>query len=152
MASTIALARSGEPDFETMRLMIVDDHPGVRKLIRQFVASASDTVCECADGDEAIRKAFDFRPDAVTMDMRMPGTCGLTATRALRAVHPAARVVIVTSHDQPGLDRAASDAGAEPEFAHRDRARCSGRTVRECARSRCRDRAANGTACLRAHR
>ena len=67
-----------------MRLMIVDDHAGVRQLIRQLVATAQDTICECASGDEAIRMAPGFQPDAVTMDVRMPGSCGLKATRAIR--------------------------------------------------------------------
>ena len=67
-----------------MRLMIVDDHAGVRQLIRQFVAATDDIVCECASGDEAIRVAPEFRPDAVTMDVRMPGSCGLKAARAIR--------------------------------------------------------------------
>lgn len=95
-----------------MRIMIVDDHEGVRQLIRQFVAATDDIVCECASGDEAIRLASEFRPDAVTMDVRMPGSCGLKAARAIRAIHPPARVVIVTSHDQPDLGRAAAEAGA----------------------------------------
>ena len=95
-----------------MRLMIVDDHAGVRQLIRQLVATDQDTICECASGDEAIRVAPEFRPDAVTMDVRMPGSCGLRATRAIRAAHPWARIVIVTSHDQPDLGHAAAEAGA----------------------------------------
>lgn len=95
-----------------MRLMIVDDHLGVRQLIRQFVATAQDTVCECASGDEAIRVAPEFKPDAVTMDVRMPGACGLTATRAIRAALPETRIIIVTSHDQPDLGHAAKEAGA----------------------------------------
>lgn len=92
--------------------MIVDDHAGVRQLIRQLVATDWDTICECASGDEAIRVAPEFRPDAVTMDVRMPGSCGLRATRAIRAAYPSARVVIVTSHDQPDLGHAAAEAGA----------------------------------------
>jgi hypothetical protein len=92
--------------------MIVDDHPGVRQLIRHLVATARDIVCECASGDEAIRMAPNFQPDAVTMDVRLPGTCGLTAARAIRTAHPAARIVIVTSHDQPDLGHTAAEAGA----------------------------------------
>src|SRR5688572_11890086 len=95
-----------------MRLMIVDDHEGVRQLIRQLVATDLDTICECASGDEAIRVAPEFQPDAVTMDVRMPGSCGLEAIRAIRRIHPSARIVVVTSHDQPDLGHAAAEAGA----------------------------------------
>jgi signal transduction histidine kinase/response regulator of citrate/malate metabolism len=95
-----------------MRLMIVDDHAGVRQLIRQLVATSHDIVCECASGDEAIRVAPEFQPDAVTMDVRMPGSCGLKAVRAIRTVNPWAQVIIVTSHDQPDLGEVAAQAGA----------------------------------------
>lgn len=95
-----------------MRLMIVDDHIGVRNLIRRFVVTPQDTVCECASGDEALRVAPAFKPDVVTMDIRMPGTCGLTATAAIRAALPEARVIIVTSHDELDLRSAAAKAGA----------------------------------------
>ena len=92
--------------------MIVDDHPGVRKLIRQIAVSSDDAVCECSSGEEALRLAPDFKPDFVTMDVRMPGLCGIEATRLLRTAYPPARVTVVTSVDQPELRRAATDAGA----------------------------------------
>src|SRR5690349_6028552 len=95
-----------------MRLMIVDDHAGVRKLIRQLASRADDVVRECATGDEAVRIANEFRPDLVTMDVRMPGLCGIEAARAIAAVQPSARVVMVTTHDQPDLRQAAREAGA----------------------------------------
>ena len=95
-----------------MRLMIVDDHAGVRKLIRQLAACPNDTVRECATGDEAVRLAPVFQPDLVTMDVRMPGLCGIEAARAIAAAQPSVRVVMVTTHDQPDLRQAAREAGA----------------------------------------
>lgn len=92
--------------------MIVDDHPGVRKLIRQIAVTSDDAVCECSSGEEALRLAPEFKPDVVTMDVRMPGLCGIEATRLLRTAYPPARVTVVTSVDQPELRRAATDAGA----------------------------------------
>ena len=92
--------------------MIVDDHAAVRKLIRQLAAHADDIVLECATGDEAVRIAPEFQPDVVTMDVRMPGLCGIDAARAIAAAQPSARVVMVTTHDQPDLRRAAREAGA----------------------------------------
>ncbi len=106
----------------TMRLMIVDDHAGVRAMIRQLVAAPNDEICECASGDEAVRVAGSFRPDAVAMDVRMPGMCGFDAVRAIRAAHPEARVVMVTSHDEPFLRQAAQEAGAAAFFAKDHRA------------------------------
>lgn len=92
--------------------MIVDDHPGMRTLIRQIATSSEDIVCECGSGGEAVRLAPEFRPDFVTMDVRMPGLCGIEATRLLRTAYPPARIAVVTTVDQPDLRCAAKDAGA----------------------------------------
>jgi DNA-binding NarL/FixJ family response regulator len=95
-----------------MKLMIIDDHAGVRNLIRELVAAPSDAVCECADGSEAVRIARFFKPDFVTMDVRMPGLCGFEATRAIREAVPESRVVVVTAFDQPEFRRTAFAVGA----------------------------------------
>lgn len=96
-----------------MKLMIVDDHAGVRNLIRQLVGSNPETVVwECSCGDDAVREAARFQPDVVTMDVRMPGMNGFTATRALLGVHPSARVIIVTLSSHIGVGEAAAACGA----------------------------------------
>jgi two-component system response regulator DesR len=53
-----------------------------------------------------------FKPDCVTMDIRMPGLSAFQAIRRIRESHPAVRVVVVSSYDQPDFRRAASEAGA----------------------------------------
>jgi DNA-binding NarL/FixJ family response regulator len=95
-----------------MKLMIVDDHEGMRKMIRQLIAAPGDSVVECASGDEALLALADFRPDCVTMDISLPGLCAFKATRQIRAAHPPTRVIFVSSHDQPDYRRAAHEAGA----------------------------------------
>lgn len=95
-----------------MKLMIVDDHEGMRNMIRQLIVAPGDTVVECATGDEAMMAVSTFRPDCVTMDVSMPGLCAFQATRNIRAAHPATRVIFVSSHDQPDYRRAAYEAGA----------------------------------------
>jgi len=81
----------------SMKLMIVDDHEGMRNTIRQLIAAPGDNVLECANADEALAKISEFKPDCVTMDVSMPGNCAFKATRSIREAHPAARVVVVTS-------------------------------------------------------
>jgi len=95
-----------------MKLMIVDDHEGMRQAIRQLVAAPGDSILECASGDEALMAASRFRPDCVTMDINMPGMCAFAATRGIRTAHPPVRVIFVSSHDQPDYRRAAHEAGA----------------------------------------
>src|SRR6266540_3051729 len=95
-----------------MKLMIVDDHAGIRNMIRPLLGGPDDTVVECALGEDAVKAARDFKPDYVTMDIRLPDLSGLEAARAIRAIHPPSRIVIVTSYDQPFLRQAAHEAGA----------------------------------------
>ena len=95
-----------------MKLMIVDDHDGMRNTIRALIAAPGDTVMECGSGDEALKALGDFKPDYATVDVNMPGVCAFKTMRAIREAHPAARVVCVSSHDQPDYRRAAYVAGA----------------------------------------
>jgi CheY-like chemotaxis protein len=95
-----------------MKVMIVDDHAGVRNMLRQLLAAPGDSVVECATGEAAVQAARDFKPDYVTMDVRLPDLSGLEAARAIRASHPPSRVVIVTSYDQPFLRQTAREVGA----------------------------------------
>src|SRR5262245_54542394 len=88
---------------QPMKVMIVDDHAGVRNIIRQVLNAPDRNLIECATGEEAVRVARDFEPDFVTMDVRLPGLSGLEAARAIRGFHPTCRIVIVSSYDQPLL-------------------------------------------------
>jgi DNA-binding NarL/FixJ family response regulator len=95
-----------------MKLMIVDDHAGMRKMIRQLIAAPGDHVLEFGSGEDALQAAAEFKPDCVTMDINMPGLCAFKTTEGIRAAHPAARVIFVSSHDQPDYRRAAREVGA----------------------------------------
>ena len=95
-----------------MKVMIVDDHASARGLIRKFLNFPGITFCECASGEEAVRVAGDFKPDWVTMDVHMPGLNGFQTTEALRGQHPHARVMIVTSDNQPHFRQLSRAAGA----------------------------------------
>jgi DNA-binding NarL/FixJ family response regulator len=82
-----------------IRLLVVDDHAGVRMALAEFLAAADDVtvIGECGDGSEVVEAAGRLRPDVVLMDLNMPVMDGLTATRALLAAQPGARVVVLTS-------------------------------------------------------
>jgi len=95
-----------------MKLMIVDDHEGMRNMIRQLIAAPGDSVLEFSTADDALRFVGEFKPDCVTMDISMPGTDAFNAARGIRAAYPPVRVIFVSSHDQPDYRRAALEAGA----------------------------------------
>lgn len=96
----------------TMKLMIIDDHDGMRGTIRNLISISGDTVREYGSGDEALPALAEFKPNCVTVDISMPGLCPFETMRAIRKAHPLARVICVTSHDLPEYRRAAFDAGA----------------------------------------
>jgi CheY-like chemotaxis protein len=98
-----------------MKLMIVEDNPQMRQMIRAVVADLADIVTECADGREAVAAytAQQFSGgDRVLMDLELPGGGGLEATRRIRAAFPDAQIIIVTQYDDQHWRSAATEAGA----------------------------------------
>ncbi|WP_327289459.1 response regulator transcription factor [Streptomyces sp. NBC_01198] len=97
-----------------IRLLIADDHPVVRDgLSGMFAADpAFEVVGEAADGAEAVRLAMSLVPDVVLMDLRMPGTDGVTAITELAAAGSTARVLVLTTYDSDSYVLPAIEAGA----------------------------------------
>ena len=102
----------------TVRVLLVDDDPLVRAGLRLMLRSAPDidVVGEAGDGAAATTAAAELAQDVVLMDIRMPGTDGVTATAAIMAANTQAaaapRVVALTTFDADELVRRAITAGA----------------------------------------
>ncbi|MFI7613675.1 response regulator [Nonomuraea terrae] len=98
----------------TIKVLLADDQALVRAGFRSLLARSRDVtvVGEAADGEEAVRLATSARPDVVLMDIRMPGTDGITATRRIVQAVPRCRVVILTTFDTDEHVFAALRAGA----------------------------------------
>jgi CheY-like chemotaxis protein len=94
------------------KLLIVDDHANARELIRSFLNIPGMTFQESASGREAIAHARDFKPHWVTVDIKMPGMDGFETIKGIKEVHPDARVIIVTSFNEPQFRDRAHSAGA----------------------------------------
>ena len=95
-----------------MRVLIVDDDPRIRELLKQTLAGHADEFFEAADGAQAVALYETCRPDWVLMDLAMKPVNGLEATARIRAGHPQARVVMVSQYDEPEVRAAALRAGA----------------------------------------
>lgn len=95
-----------------LKILIVEDDPGIRRLLAGVLAPLSPEIVECADGAEALSTYRAQRPDVVLMDIAMPGLDGISATAGLTSAHPGVRVVMVTSYDDDDLREAATAAGA----------------------------------------
>ena len=96
-------------------VLIVDDQALVRAGFRMILEIEPDlhVLGEAADGDQAVAQVVALRPDIVLMDVRMPGTDGITATRRLTADSSCrARVVMLTTFDMDDYVFGALQAGA----------------------------------------
>lgn len=82
------------------RILIVDDHFAARTAIRSLLDWHSFQVCgDAKDGQEAIEKVIELRPDVVILDINMPVMDGLTAAREIRRISPATKIVFLTIQD-----------------------------------------------------
>ncbi|MCZ7537207.1 MAG: response regulator transcription factor [Acidimicrobiia bacterium] len=99
---------------EPIRVALCDDHAVVRSGLRRILADEDDieVVGEAADATEAVALATAERPDVFVMDLGLPGTSGIDATRQVLDASPATAVLVLTVHDDVAYLRKAFDAGA----------------------------------------
>jgi len=100
---------------DRLRVLIADDHPLFRAGLRAMLASVPDTelVGEATTGEEAVSLAADFQPDLVVMDVQMPETDGIEATRKITRYSPHINVLVVTMFEDDGTVFQAMRAGAK---------------------------------------
>jgi len=99
---------------EKIRVLLVEDHVLVREGTRELLSREDDlqVVAEAGDGEEAVQLAAEHRPDVVIMDIAMPKLNGLEATKRIKAIHPAAAVLVLTAYDDDQHIFAFLEAGA----------------------------------------
>ncbi|TYP62611.1 LuxR family two component transcriptional regulator [Stutzerimonas stutzeri] len=88
----------------TARILLVDDHPMMRRGLRDLLELENDleVVGEAGNGEDAIALAQQTEPDLILMDLNMPGIDGLETTRRMRDVDIDARIVMFTVSDEQG--------------------------------------------------
>ena len=95
-------------------ILVAEDHAVVRAGLLELLATCEDleVVAAAADGDQAVALAAQHQPDVVLMDLSMPGTDGIEATRRILDRRPEAHVVILTGFSDQERILDALDAGA----------------------------------------
>jgi DNA-binding NarL/FixJ family response regulator len=98
-----------------LRVLIADDHPLFRAGLGAMLASAPDTelVGEATTGSEAVSLAAELGPDLVIMDVQMPRTDGIEATRRISRENPETNILVVTMFGDDGTVFQAMRAGAK---------------------------------------
>ncbi len=95
------------------KILIVDDTLFMRTLLKNILFSGGHTIVgEAGDGDEAVVKYKELKPDLVTMDVVMPKMNGIEALKAIKSFDPGARVVMCTAVGQEQMVKLAIKSGA----------------------------------------
>jgi DNA-binding NarL/FixJ family response regulator len=97
-----------------MRILIADDHPVVRRGLRDLLRQHTgwEVCAEAADGMEALALAREVSPHLAVLDVAMPRLNGVEATRKIRDAVPGIEVLLYTVHDSDQLAAEAAQAGA----------------------------------------
>ena len=97
-----------------IRILLADDHRFFRDGVRALLSGVPEFVVvdEAGNGEEAVSKAEQHRPDVVLMDLQMPGLTGVEATRRILRAHPQVGVIIITMFEDTDSVLAAMRAGA----------------------------------------
>jgi DNA-binding NarL/FixJ family response regulator len=100
---------------DPLRVLIADDHPLFRAGLGAMLASGPDTelVGEATTGSEAVSLATELGPDLVIMDVQMPQTDGIEATRRISREGPGTNILVVTMFEDDGTVFQAMRAGAK---------------------------------------
>jgi two-component system invasion response regulator UvrY len=98
-----------------VRIMLVDDHAVVRSGIRRLLEQnpSFTVVAEADSGESAYRQFGEQLPDVTVMDLTMPGMGGMESLRRIIARHPAARILVLSMHEQAAFASQALKAGAK---------------------------------------
>lgn len=93
-------------------ILVIDDQPGIRRLLMEVLAEQGFLVTTAANGYEGVQKAKEINPALVLMDMKMPGMDGIEALRELRRLGQGAKVIMMTAYGELDLVNEARELGA----------------------------------------
>jgi DNA-binding NarL/FixJ family response regulator len=108
-----------------IEVVVVDDHPMFREGVVALIDGRSgiQVVAQAGSGDEAVSLAVTHRPRVILLDVEMPGPTIYVTLRHVALASPMSRVVVLTMHDDPALEKSVLDAGATAFLSKRAPAR-----------------------------
>src|ERR1700730_2082659 len=103
------------PDRNSLRILIADDHETVRKGVCAILTAHENIqICgEAANGEEAVQKALELKPDLVVLDLSMPVLDGFSAAKQIRKALPSVPILILSMQNGQRVAREAQLAGAQ---------------------------------------
>ena len=112
---------TGSPDIQPppasrpFRVLVADDYESVREGVCAILRSRTDIeVCaQARNGEDAVEKTLQFKPDLIILDISMPGLGGVEAARQIRVLLPEVRILFFTMHNLPQLLAIAESVGAQ---------------------------------------
>jgi two-component system response regulator (stage 0 sporulation protein F) len=108
---TIILGWEGELMVKAI-VLIIDDQPGIRRLLVEVLEEEGYLVVEAEDGLDGVKKAQEHNPDLILMDMKMPGMDGLETLGQLKKLGLSAQVIMMTAYGELDMVTAAKAIGA----------------------------------------
>ena len=98
---------------EDLKILIVDDHEALRAGVRTVLENHGFEVCgEAADGQEALARAQQLRPDLVILDITMPVLDGFSAAREIHKRLPGVGILLLSMHESASMVNVAKSSGA----------------------------------------
>ncbi len=105
------LGKSGHA--QKPHILIVDDEEKARQNLRDFISPRYDCdISEANDGESAIEKVKEKKPDVILLDVRMPGVSGIDVIQEIKPINPDARVMVISAWKSPDVANKAMEMGA----------------------------------------
>ena len=99
-----------------MKLLIVDDNPNIRKIVRHLLNNRFEQIHDAANGLEAFETYQKFIPDWVVMDIEMPEIDGLVGAKMIKNKFPKSRIVMISKFKDEEVISLSKYIGAEAYF------------------------------------
>jgi len=95
------LSQPSKDNAMSKRILIADDSDAIRRGVHNYLAARDFDVCgEAVDGEDAIEKARELKPDLILLDLAMPRTNGIEAASVLKGTMPNVRIVLFTMYSE----------------------------------------------------